>query len=396
MRVFLIFTLLFISFLSSSHSQNIEKYSFQVDQLSDNKFVDFTKEQLEHSQFIFVGEQHGIAEVGLVTNALYNLAKPFGYNTLCVETDAIAAKKIFEIASSSNPIAGAKALSSEFPFAIPFYNNEDDYELFKNVVRSNGNLWGIDQTFMVQFRLNFDYLINSTTNKTLKTKLLTLKNEAHKSYMEAIRDKNFNSTYIFKYNETTHDSLMQLASNNVEREVFNQLWKTKEIYAYNNITKEYYKNNSTRANLMKSNFMQYYNAAKEREKLPKVIFKLGANHAARGLTRTNVFDISNMCSELAISNGFKSVNYIVMGIKGDVAVGNPFTTSPIIPFNNVAQFPKEIQDAVASIGKKYYVLDLISLRPYAYGSAYSDAFKKIIFGYDVLILVNNARAIKVF
>ncbi len=390
-------SLIFLFQIEGQSELKITENSFQINDLNEKIFEEFTIQKLKHTQFVFIGEQHGIEEVGMFTNKIYNLAQPFNYQTLCLETDALAANKIFDIAKGENSVNTAKTFNEDFPFSIPFYNNSNDYDLFKNVVLKDGKIWGIDQTFMVQFRMNFDYMIKTTSSKVFRKKLQTLKGEAIAAYNNSIINKDFNANYIFKYDEKTHNELLSLSSNYEEREILYQLWKTKEIYAYNNISKEYYKNNNVRAQLMKRNFMRYYNNThNNKDALPKVIFKLGANHAARGLTRTNVFDISNFGSELAISNGLKSLNYIVMGISGEVAIGNPFAPNPVIPFDNIKQFPKEIQDIIPSISKKYYVLDLVPLRDNTYDKRYSDAFKKIMFAYDVIVLVKDAKANKTF
>ncbi len=387
--------LLSSSLIKAQDKTDLANYSFEIDNLSDQKFAVLAKERLKNSQFVFIGEQHGVKEVGVFTNAIYNIAQPFGYKTLCIETDAVAAEKIAVMAASKDPISQAKKIHQQFPFAIPFYNNEDDYDLFTNVVKKEGTIWGIDQTFMVQFRLNFDHIIGTTKNNTLKSKLKELKKEADIAYDKAIANKDFNAPYIFKYDKATHNALLALTNNKKELEILNQLWKTKEIYSYNNITKEYYKNNNIRGQLMKHNFLQYYKQAKTQINTPKVIFKLGASHAAKGLTRTNIYDISNMAHELAITNDMHSLHFVVMGITGKTATGNPFTPDPVVEFDNTKQFPKEIQDIIPTISKKYYILDLTPLRNYAY-SNYSDAFKKTIFRYDFLVLVNNAEAFKGF
>ncbi|TSE11363.1 hypothetical protein [Aquimarina algiphila] len=390
--------LLSCTFLSSplllaQNQVDLAKYSFEIDDFTDQKFVTLTQKSLENSQFVFVGEQHGIKEAGTFTKFIYDIAQPFGYKTLCIETDALAAEKITAIASSKNPIDKARSLYKEFPFSIPFYSNQDDYDMFTNTIKKNGEIWGIDQTFMVQFGLNFDHMMKTTSNKPFKNKLIELKKKAKEAFTSAITNKDFNATYIFSYDENTHKELLALTTNKKEIEILNQLWKTKEIYAYNTISKEYYKNNQTRGQLMKSNFMRYYKEAKKNENTPKVIFKLGANHAAKGLTRTHIYDIANMGSELAITNDMHSLHYIIMGIHGKTMTGNPFTPDPIMSFDNTKQFPEEIQNIIPSITKKYYILDLVPLR-YGLYAKLSKAFRKIIFGYDVIVLVNNAEAVK--
>ncbi|MBW1297010.1 hypothetical protein [Aquimarina litoralis] len=396
MRIIVLLALCTFSLAYPQKTVELSDYSFEVEQLTDNTFVSFTKKHLENSQFVMIGEQHGIKEVGEFTNALYNIAQPFGYKTLCIETDAVAAKTIQKVAGSKDPITAAIAIHKEFPFAIPFYNNKDDYTLFTNVIQRKGSIWGIDQTFMVQFRMNFDHLIRTTSNDKLKAKLAVLQKDADAAYSQAIGNKNFNDTYIFKYDETTHQELLQIATDPKEQEILKQLWKTKEIYAYNNLTKEYYKNNNVRGQLMKRNFINYYNQALRKETLPKVIFKLGANHAAKGLTRTNIYDVSNLIHELAIVNDKKSLHYLVMGISGTVATGNPFAPNPVVPFDNIKHFPEELQKIVPTINQKYYVLNLQPLRVYGYGDRFSDAFKKVLFAYDFVVLVKDAEAFKSF
>ena len=366
-------------------SENI----YQINSLSGKTFTSFIKKQLEETQFVLVGEQHGIKAAGEFTNALFNISKPSGYTALCIETDALLAQKIKELATLENPLPTAKALDKTFPFAIPFYNTKDDYTLFKNVIENGGDIWGIDQTFMAQFRLNFDHLIQSTENIELKKKLIPLKEQAMAAYQESISTKNFDNMFWLSYDRNLHDQLLALSQNSSEKEVLNQLWKTKEIYGYNN-SKKYYKNNNVRGQLMKDNFTRYYKKALLQNKLPKVLFKLGATHATRGLSMTNIYDVSNYVSELAVFNNKKSLHFMVAGIKGNAIIGNPFAENPIAPFDNAEQLPKELQELLPSFTKKYTLIHLTPLREYAYGKRYSKEMKNFIFNFDILVLVEDA------
>jgi hypothetical protein len=140
--------------------------------------------------------------------------------------------------------------------------------------------------------------------------------------------------------------------------------------------------------------MSYYNKASKSESIPKVLFKLGANHVARGLNETNVYDISNMVSELAISNGKKSLHIYAIGITGKKSLGNPFSPVPMVSFDNIASFPEEIQMAIKDQNKKYFILDLTELRTNS--RAYSKELQKLMFAYDVMILVKDAQPLNSF
>lgn len=381
--------------LKAQNGPNLTDHILNIDDLSDPAFVQLMNSKLTNSQFVFVGEQHGIKEAAVVTNAFYNLGQAFGYNTLCIETDEQAAEQIRSLAATGDFTSGFRKLYSEYPFTIPFYNNEDDHFLFENVHSKNGAIWGIDQTFITQFRLNLDLLAKGTGNRKFKKKLEALKALADASYNEAIETKNFQAPYLFKYDKAAHDELMGLATSADEKEVVDQLWKTKVIYEHNS-AKRYYQNNQVRGRLMKSNFMRYYRNAEKIGTFPRVVFKLGANHAAMGRTRTNIYDISSLGHELAISNDMRSVHVAVLGIKGEAATGNPFAPSPVMPFDNTNQLPDELKELVANSTKKYFVLDLEPLRDYGYGKRFSEDFKSSLFGYDLLILVNDAEAVRSF
>ncbi|GAB5531904.1 MAG: hypothetical protein Roseis3KO_36810 [Roseivirga sp.] len=391
----LILILCLATSLRAQNTPNLAEYVLNISDLNDPKAIELINSKLTNSQFVFVGEQHGIKEAAVVTNILYNLGQAYGYNTLCIETDELAADEIRSLAATGDFTSGFRKLYGQYPFAIPFYNNEDDHFLFENVYQKNGAIWGIDQTFITQFRFNLDQLAMGTGNRKFKKRLKELKVEADAAYAYAVETKNYNAPYLYKYDKTIHDELLGLSNTAAEREVIEQLWKTKVIYEHNS-SKRYYQNNQVRGRLMKSNFMRYYRNAEKAGTTPRVVFKLGANHAAMGRTRTNIYDISSLGHELAISNDMRSVHVAVLGIKGEAATGNPFAPSPVMPFDNTNQLPDEVKELLINSRQKYFLMDLEPLRDYGYGKRFSEAFKTILFGYDLLILVNDAEAVKSF
>lgn len=386
----LLFAIIYILISQQAYAQEVKtKNSFGIvtDSLNNHELKEFISSKIASSQFLMIGEQHGIKEVGEITSWIYTLAQAYGFKHLCIETDAIAAMQITNFARGENPVELAKESSDEFPFAIPFYNNYDDYALFSQVVETQGDVWGIDQTFMAQFRLNFDYLERTSSNKQFKNELTKLKELAHSAFEKAIAEKDFSAPFIFQYSDDLHNKLMSLAQEGSEKEVLKQLKKTKEIYLYNFSNKSYL-SNSNRAKLMKQNFLNYYQKAAKTEEYPKVVFKLGANHVSKGLNSTQVYDIANLISELAIINGLKSTHLLVSGIKGENAIGNPFAPVPTAAFDNTQDFPEEIQDCIKDLDHKYFILDLAPLRMEA--KSYSSKLQDWMFKYDLVVLINEA------
>lgn len=392
MKLRFLSVLFFANFAIAQSDSLLKEHIFEVDALTEEQFVEFINEVRPNNQFILIGEQHGIKEVGSFTNAIFDLVHQDGFNILCIETDALVAKKIEEMASSKQPLESARAIYQEFPLAIPFYNNASDYDLFTNVVSKGGHLWGIDQTFMAQFRLSFDHLTRNTTNASLKSATKDLKDRAEQAFAQSFENKSFGDMFIYSYTDELHDDLMSTNPNPEETEILEQLKKTKEIYGYY-YSKEYYKNNNVRGELMKSNFNAYYKEALKTNPTPKVVFKLGATHATRGLSMMQIYDVSNYVSELAAFNDMRSLHFMVAGISGEELQGNPFAENPVKKFDNINQLPEELQKMVTDYNKKYVIVHLESLREKSYGKRFSENLKKFIFNFDVLVLVNNAEAL---
>lgn len=378
---------IFLSTFCSAQETNIlEEYTLKTEKINDETLTKYLLPKIEQSQFILLGESHGIMEVGEITNHLYQLSKPFDFNTLCIETDPLVARVITDFHRSGNTLEKAKENETKFPWSIPFYNNVEDYKLLNNVLDNNGKLWGIDQSMMAQFRLSFDYLTTSE-NKKLKALAETKRDDAMASYNEAITTKNFSKAYVFKYNDDTHNALLKEAKKPWERDILEDLKKTKAIYDYQ-FSGQYYMNNYTRAQLMKSNFMDYMKTTGSED--TKVLFKLGYNHTSRGLTFTNVYDIGNMASELAESRGKRSLHILAMAISGHENRANPVETDKVSqPVNYSKYLPKTVYDFGKVSGSKYLMIKAEELRPMA-GKLDSEA-QKFIFKYDVIILINDAK-----
>ncbi len=389
--LFIVFALIMSQIIAQT---KINEHTFTVNELTSEKLQSFIKEKIKPSQFIMLGEQHGIKEVGEITNTLYNLSRPFGYNTLCIETSPFAANILdLQFTGSKNPEVGLQKLYAAYPYAIPFYNNKNDIDLFKNVVNNKGNIWGIDQTFMIEFRLVFHYILNNSSNQKLKKAVKPLLEEAIKGFDIATEEKNFMAPFIFKYSDELHQSLLNLTSTEEEINVLEDLKKTKEIYLHY-FQKRHYLNNNVRAKLMKTNFLNYYKEASKDGKLPKVVFKLGANHVGKGLNTTNVYDISNMISELAIINNKTSVHIYASGVNGMQNIGNPFSSVSVVPFDYTNKLPEEVAEAVKIQEEKYLIIDAEALRIKA--NSLSDKLKKLVLKYDVLIYIKDCKALEDF
>ncbi|WP_306642364.1 hypothetical protein [Sanyastnella coralliicola] len=372
-----------------SQSPSINNHVIITNDLSDSTLTSFIENSISKSQFIVIGEEHGYSENNLITEFIFDLAYAEGYRFLGIETDSIAAKIIERCAKDEKPQRAAEILHRNYPFSIPFYNSPNDYTFFENIVSKGGQLWGVDQSFMTQFRLNFSELIKSTDNETLKNELTHLETEAHDCFKRAIDNRNFQAPFIFRYSDSVHTNLINLCNSPKDKRVLQLLKTSKDIYSYN-FTNQHYENNLQRSNLMKMNFLHYYRDSRSQNHFPKVVFKLGGNHTSRGLNSSNICDLGNLLSETAFMNGMSSVHITLQGIKGEKLVGNPFSESPSINYDNSTEIPPELVELILNSEFKYFVLDLAPLRQKSF--QWSEELTEVLFKYDIIIYVNNTTA----
>lgn len=387
----LTFTVLVILLSTACLAQQdslLKAHTIYANDFEETAITQYLNDRISSSQFILLGETHGIVEVGEITNSLYNMSQPFGFNTLVIETDPLAASMLTGFLDTEDPLGQATAFENKYPWSIAFYNNREDYDLLTNVAKQGGKLWGIDQTLMAGFRMAFWTLVENSNNPALTELARKELERADSGYKEAVSSKNFMVAYIFQYSQEIHDSLIQAATEKWERDLLEDLWKTKEIYDYQ-FKGEYYWNNEIRGQLMKHNFMAYYKEAQITDTLPKAVFKLGYNHAGRGRTFTRIYDIGNLASELANANGMRSMNILAAGISGFQNRSNPVETDKdSIPIERSKYIPGEMLNLAEGSAKKYVVIKTEELRSQA--NKFSDQVQNFLFKFDLIVLIKDA------
>ena len=304
----------------------------------------FFLERIKASQFVLVGEQHGIQEAGQVTNYIFRLAHPLGYDYLCLETDSLAARYLERFSrelSHDSTIQKALGLHAKHPFAIPFYANYSAYNLFRNVMRGTRNdelprIWGIDQMYFLEWGLAFSHLLESTTDADTKAQAKTWIEQTEVGVEEA------SALILYKYNETTHQNLVALYADKKEKRLLELLWKSRE-YNHAMFQGERHRSSYLRAGVMKENFTNYYNHALRAGALPKAVFKMGYDHLGKGRNGSNVYDIGNFAAELACYSKLNSFHIQVKGLNGYENHHGPFSPAARSEFDNLEDLPEEIQ-----------------------------------------------------
>lgn len=292
---------------------------------------DFLLQEANNSQFFLIGEDHGIAELPQFTTLLAKnlLQQTNAYQYFATETGPFTAAMLQEMASSKNPDKQFAEINQKYPWAIPFYFFKEECEILKAMMAHTANnqprIWGLDQEFIGSPRILFQRLIKMAPTKEAKKLAQTHYQEAIAGFEETIRTQNPNSIFLYKNKPDVLQKLEQAFDGHTEAlEIIHELKVSQDIYL-KFYSKQGFASNVQRAELMKQHFHAYYKAAKAKtEKLPKVLFKFGANHMYRGANGLNAFDIGNFVSELSSIEQTQSFHLYVMGKKGTQNAYNPF------------------------------------------------------------------------
>ncbi len=364
--------------------------------LENGRFAGPAAELLETAipgcQFLLVGEQHGIQEVGDFTEVLFRTAHPHGFQYLALETDPFIAEKIEQLAGEG--LEALQAFNRELPFAIPFYLNKEDFGLLQEAVENSEAkgpaIWGLDYVFGAGERYIFRALADIAPNENARQ----LAQEYHQLGVEALNK--------FMSTGNPREGLLLKLTKEDFTEFYEAFGQEEESLAYRMIhgmelaqevflhwfEGRIYLNNAIRGNIMKENFRRYYRYAQAQgEEVPRVAFKFGAYHLQRGLTPTHIYDIGNLASEVAALNGMESLHIRFSGLKGrsyNMLAGPQ-------AFDNTKSLLPEIKAVVESELPEngWLLLDLRPLRPLI-GKDTPEELKQLVFGYDLWVLVPEA------
>ena len=354
------------------------------------------KNAIEKSQFLLVGEQHGIKEVAAFTSALFTEAAPLGYKYLCIETDSYIAEKLEELASYNEN--NMKLFLEQFPVSVPFYDAKEEYQLLKTVVShnkdSNSEIWGVDQVFMATPRFLFTLLLEEAKTEEASKVVSDYMEKAKNSFDKFIETSNPQNLILLSLNEDDFKKIYDafgVTLSEKAKEILEDIQITQEIYLLWATGKQH-ENNRTRSKLMKKQFMQYYNQALQLDSLPKVIFKFGATHTYRGLSMYHQFDLGNLASELAEMNNSHSVHFHVSGLKG-MSQGFAGPPQSFDNYPKLNPFIKKVLDERK--GDDWILIDVRQLRKLL-NSDDLEKIKELVFGYDFWIYVPEAQPLTKF
>ncbi|MCG3158467.1 MAG: hypothetical protein DKINENOH_05111 [bacterium] len=382
-----------------------------VDGMLKGSGADFLLSEAKAAQFFLIGEDHGIAEVSQFTSALFQRIHPMGYHHLAVETGPLTAQWLNRLSAEPNAQQAFSAFHKENPFAVPFYNWQEEAALLIAVLKGAKPgvqpLWGLDQEFIMSSKMHFKKLSALAPNDEARKVVNEFYEKTRTEFDRMVESKNPGMVFLASAQKSDFEKLENAFGPQAPlqaREILFELKTSWEIYA-KNFTGAGYESNAQRAGLMKKHFMSYYNQALAQQgSPPRVLFKFGVYHIKKGRSYTNVYDIGNLAAELAEANSSHSFHLFVIGAAGTQNaylpfVGNEADKNKKIDVTAAYDFA-DIKPFLAAADQKLWTLfDLRPLRPLLHAQTLGSLApntKELIWGYDAVLVMPQVRAATLF
>jgi hypothetical protein len=286
--------------------------------------------KLANAQFILWGEDHGFADSPLLLRALAQEARPLGFKYHVVEVGPISTRLIAERLRSGG-LPRLHELVHEVPLGMPFLCLKADAELASDFLGSDSRgqplLWGIDQEFIGSPPFHLQRLLKLAPNESARAAAENLLGEERNAAAKAEQPK----FLLARFHDADFDQLAAKFEGNAEaQEIIAELKESAAIYqAWS--SGHNYENNARRARLLAKNFLAAYESAADPK--PKVVFKMGVEHAMIGTTTNNTVDVGTLASSIARLNEKTALRIAFIPISGQVAAfglkpGDPISVEP--------------------------------------------------------------------
>lgn len=286
-------------------------YPLQVDkQQFSGPGWDKLQKASQASQVVLIGEDHGIAQIPVLTAALAQLIKPKLY---VAEIDPYTAQTLTDLLQQPGlPTAHQQRYFQGFSF----YSWAQEYQLLQQLHRQGTQLVGLEQINYAFAGQLFTQMAQQAQQPTTKTYLAQQADRYQRQYETAMRQH----TYV-KPSQASMDSLQAMTHQEglKLRKMVHDFTASYQIYdAIERRTGSHQK----RLNLMKRTLLETLkpDGGTVDQALPRMLFKFGANHMARGLSMwSGVYDVGNLVLNLTDAHDQKSLHIIVMGKQGQKA-----------------------------------------------------------------------------
>jgi hypothetical protein len=279
--------------------------------------AEFLRELIRDARYVMLGEDHGSSGIARFATALWQELQPRGFGVAAIEVDPWTAAWI----ESSLRDGGIDALRTAIvegrgALGVPFYAWQPEAEFAAAVVERappGRALWGLDQVFL------------GAAAPLLQTVAAEARSSAARTLAAELAAKAAADPYFLPRVGTAElprlRTLLHPRDDRALLERVDAMVESGAIYdAFTGGKRDPYPANLQREALMKRAFRAELAAARARGSDPRVFFKFGGNHLARGLSTTLVPSLGNDVAAEADARGERTVHVLaICGPGGSIA-----------------------------------------------------------------------------
>lgn len=348
------------------------------------------------AQYVLLGEDHGVAEIAQFSSAYFNALTPAGFTTLVTENGAVVTSALEEILKGTDALAAIARFNTTYPDSIAFYTMRQEAEMLAGFAVAAGprfEHWGIDQEFVGAAKYLITLMLAQPLNPAARAKLDALRQMDAVASQKAAATGNPLAYLMLSASTDELASLRPLLTGPKEqtaRGLLDALLESRAIYqkSASQAPGDRDLSNRLRLALLKRTL-----AARLGVQEQKLLIKVGANHAYKGINPLNNRDIGNFLAERAEGQGHTSLHLIVLAATGKqlrfAGAGKPYQPAPIDLDSSAF---KLLASAGAADGS-WSLFDLRSLRPGSRKLAAGDIeVFNLINGYDFALIIPEGSA----
>lgn len=348
------------------------------------------------ARYVLLGEDHGVAEIARFSSAYFNALAPAGFTTLVTETGPVTASALEGMLQRPEAVAAIARFDASYPDAIAFYTMRQEAEMLASFAQAAGPRfahWGIDQEFVGAAKYLIAQMLAQPVNPAARAKLEALRQMEASAYQKAVASGNPMAYLMLSASDDDLASLRPLLAAPAEKTalgLLDALLESRAIYqkSASRAPGDRALSNQIRLSLLKRTLAARLGAQEQ-----KLVVKLGANHAYKGINPLNNRDIGNFLAERAEGLGQTSLHLIVLAAQGQqlrfAGAGKPHQPAPIRQDGSAF---KLLAGAGANDGS-WSLFDLRSLRPGLRQLAAGDIdLLNLVNGYDFALIIPEGSA----
>ncbi|WP_135392648.1 hypothetical protein [Hymenobacter metallicola] len=356
---------------------------------------DRLQQDLQQSPLVLLGEDHGMAQIPTFAAAVARELKPALY---IAEIDQYQAQDLSRLAAQPGL---PTAFNRQHPMGLTFYSWAEEFELARALRAQRVPIIGIDQVSLMATGSLFERMAAQAQGKAAKAYLQSRVAPYQAQDRRALVEGT--SHYSIYQRPASLDSLRAITSQEspAVQQMVRDFVLSSTIYTL--YATQGLKSHQMRINLMKRNLLESLRPYdKPGQPLPKMLFKFGAAHTARGMSLTGgVFDIGSLALNLADAHDQKSLHIFIIGKQGTKSgPTNPDDLSKsVMSYSNDKNPMLQPFTAATPASGPWQVFDLRPLRRALLNDKLQvsrHALALVLQGYDYLVIIPETTASRAY